>query len=194
MRFTYQVEQPWHRRCWVKPFVETVWTDDGGLSMVNVGKLWRGCRRDDGEGFEGVVALVPVLPQSGKRKRQPVPKRQKVGLLAVPGPLPLEPPTKRKNASAVPMETCDVVSDWAACSVITTATPHRSLGAQAGRNGCSGGEVCSGTPIAVPVPRRLVPANLENASRIRAFRSVRVFGHDGVASSTAAPLTTWPTQ
>ena len=61
-------------------------TDDGGLSMVNVGKLWRGRRRDDGEGFEGVVALATVLPQSGKRKRRPVLKRQKVGLLAVPGP------------------------------------------------------------------------------------------------------------
>ena len=73
---------------------------------------------------------------------------------------------------------CNVVNDWAACSVITTATPHRSSGAQAGRNGWSGGEVCSGSPIADPVPRRLVSANSENASRIRAFRSVLVFGHD----------------
>ena len=30
--------------------------------MVNVGKLWRGRRRDDGEGFEGVVALALTLP------------------------------------------------------------------------------------------------------------------------------------
>ena len=29
------------------------------------------------------------------------------------------------------------------------------------------------------VPRRLVSANLENASRIRAFGSVRIFGHNG---------------
>ena len=29
--------------------------------MVNVGKLWGGRRRDDGEGFEGVVALAPDL-------------------------------------------------------------------------------------------------------------------------------------
>ena len=43
----------------------------------------------------------------------------------------------------------------------------------------SGGEVCSGSPIAAPVLRRLVSANSENASRIRAFGSVRVFGHDG---------------
>ena len=53
-----------------------------------------------------------------------------------------------------------------------------SSGAPAGRNGWSGGEVCSGAPIAEPVPRRLVSANLENASRIRAFGSVCVFGHD----------------
>ena len=38
-------------------------------------------------------------------------------------------------------------------SVITTATPHRSSGAPAGRNGWFGGEVCSGAPIAEPVPR-----------------------------------------
>ena len=30
--------------------------------MVNVGKLWRSRRRDDGEGFEGVVALALTLP------------------------------------------------------------------------------------------------------------------------------------
>ena len=53
-----------------------------------------------------------------------------------------------------------------------------SSGAPAGRNGWFGGEVCSGSPIAEPVPRRLVSANLENASRIRAFGSVRIFGHD----------------
>ena len=62
-----------------------------------------------------------------------------------------------------------------------TAPPHRSSGAPAGRNGWSGGEVCSGAPIAEPVPRRLVSANLENASRIRAFGSVRIFGHDAQA-------------
>ena len=78
------------------------------------------------------------------------------------------------------METCDVVSDWAVCSVMTTAPPHRSSGAQAGQNGCSGGEFCSGSPIAEPVLRRLVSANFENASSIRAFGSVRVFGHDGL--------------
>ena len=59
--------------------------------------------------------------------------------------------------------TCDVASDWAACSVISTATPHRSLGVQAGRNGWPGGEVCSGSPIANPAQRRLVSANFENA-------------------------------
>ncbi len=67
--------------------------------MVNVGKLWRGRRRDDGEGFEGVVALATVLPQSGKRKRQPVAKRQEVRLLAVPGPLPVW--SKYSNAQRV---------------------------------------------------------------------------------------------
>ena len=86
--------------------------------------------------------------------------------------------SKRKNASAVLTGRYDVVSDWAACSAITTATPHRSSGAPVGRNGWSGGEVCSGSPIAEPVPRQLVSANLENASRIRAFGSVRIFGHD----------------
>ena len=49
-------------------------------------------RKDDGEGFEGVVALAPVLPQSGQRKWRSVLKRKEVGPLAVPGPLPLEPP------------------------------------------------------------------------------------------------------
>ena len=39
-----------------------VGSDDCGLSMVNVGKLWRGRRRDDGEGFEGVVALALTSP------------------------------------------------------------------------------------------------------------------------------------
>ena len=34
-------------------------------------------------------------------------------------------------------------------------------------------------PIAEPVPCRLVSANLENVSRIRAFGSVRIFGQDG---------------
>ena len=48
---------------------------------------------------------------------------------------------------------------------------------QAGRTGWPGGEVCSGSPIAGPVPRRMVSANFENASRIRAFGFVRVFGH-----------------
>ena len=75
--------------------------------------------------------------------------------------------SKRKNASAVLTGRCDVVSDWAACSAITTATPHRSSGGPAGRNGWSAGEVCSGSPIAEPVPRRLVSASFENASRIR---------------------------
>ena len=35
------------------------------------------------------------------------------------------------------------------------------------------------SPIAEPVPRRLVSASFENASRIRDFGSVRIFGHDG---------------
>ena len=92
--------------------------------------------------------------------------------------------SKRKNASAVPTGRCDVVSDWAACSAITTAALHRSLGAPAGRNEWSEGELCSGAPIAEPVPRRLVSANFENASRIRDFGSVRIFGHDGVWEQT----------
>ena len=45
--------------------------------------------------------------------------------------------------------------------------------------GWSAGEVCSGSPIAEPVPRRLVSASFENASRIRPCRSVCVFGQDG---------------
>ena len=40
--------------------------------------------------------------------------------------------------------------------------------------------MCSGSPIADPVARRLVSANLENASRIRDFGSVRIFGHDAL--------------
>ena len=32
---------------------------------------------------------------------------------------------------------------------------------------------------AEPVPRRLVSANFDNASRIRDLGSVRIFGHDG---------------
>ena len=47
------------------------------------------------------------------------------------------------------------------------------------------GRVCSGAPIAEPVPRRLVSVNLENASRIRAFGSVRIFGHDAIVKPTA---------
>ena len=38
--------------------------------------------------------------------------------------------------------------------------------------------LCSGSPIAEPVPRRRVFANFENAPRIRAFDSVRIGGHD----------------
>ena len=91
--------------------------------------------------------------------------------------------SKRKNASAVLTGRCDVVSDWAACSAITTATPHRSSGAPVGRNGWSAGEVCSGSPIAELVPRRLVSASFENASRIRPCRSVRVFGQDACCLS-----------
>ena len=92
----------------------------------------------------------------------------------------------RTNASAVLTGRCDVVSDWAACSAITTATPHRSSGTPVGRNGWSAGEVCSGSPIAEPVPRRLVSASFENASRIRPCRSVRVFGQDGRAQPSRA--------
>ena len=47
--------------------------------------------------------------------------------------------------------------------------------------------MCSGSPIADPVPRRLVSANFENASRIRAFRSVRVFGHNAITGCHASP-------
>ena len=47
--------------------------------------------------------------------------------------------------------------------------------------------MCSGAPIADPVPRRLVSANFENASRIRAFRSVRVFGHNAITGCHASP-------
>ena len=43
----------------------------------------------------------------------------------------------------------------------------------------------AGAPIAEPVPRRLVSVNLENASRIRAFGSVRIFGHDAIVKPTA---------
>ena len=49
---------------------------------------------------------------------------------------------------------------------------------QAGRNGWSGGRLCSGPPIAEPMPRRRVSTNFENTSRIPAFGSVRGFGHD----------------
>ena len=48
--------------------------------------------------------------------------------------------------------------------------------------------MCSGAPIADPVPRRLVSANFENASRIRAFRSVRVFGHNAITGCHAHRL------
>ena len=40
-----------------------------------------------------------------------------------------------------------------------------------------------GSPIAEPVPRRLVSANFDNASRIRPFGSVRVFGHNALKCS-----------
>ena len=64
---------------------------------------------------------------------------------------------------------CDVVSDGVACSVITTAPPHRSSGAQTERMVWR--ELCSGAPIADPVPRRLVSAfeRLQDSS----FRLVR---------------------
>ena len=48
-------------------------------------------------------------------------------------------------------------------SIYSSATP-------VGRNGWSAREVCSGSPIAEPVPRRLVSASFENASRIRPCR------------------------
>ncbi len=49
--------------------------------------------------------------------------------------------SKRKNASAVLTGRCDVVSDWVACSAITTVPPHRSSGAPAGRNEWFRGEL-----------------------------------------------------
>ena len=57
---------------------------------------------------------------------------------------------------------------------------NRSSGAPAGRNEWFRGELCSGTPIAEPLPRWLVSANFDIASRIRACGSVRIFGHDGL--------------
>ncbi len=76
-------------------------------------------------------------------------------------------------SSAVPTGRCDVVSDCAACSVITTAPPHRSSGAPTGRNGYPGGKLCSGSPIAEPVLRRLVSASFENASRFERSAPLR---------------------
>ena len=93
--------------------------------------------------------------------------------------------------SQVPTGRCDVVSDWAACSAITTTPLHRSSGAQAGRNGWSEGELCSGSPIAEPVPCRPVSANFDNASRIRDFGSVRIFGHDGNELPAILAITAW---
>ena len=66
-----------------------------------------------------------------------------------------------------------------------SAASFRSSGAPAGRDGCSGGELCSGSPIAEPVPRRRVSANFNKASRIPAFGSVRVFGYDGLWTGTS---------
>ena len=93
--------------------------------------------------------------------------------------------SKQKNALAVFTGRCDVVSDWAGCSVITTAPPLKSSGSQAGRNGCSGGELILGSPIAEPVPRPRVSANFENAARIRVFGSFHLFGHDAIATPSA---------
>ena len=42
-------------------------SDDRRLPVVDVGKPRRGHRRDDGEGIEGVDALVPALLQRGER-------------------------------------------------------------------------------------------------------------------------------
>ena len=64
---------------------------------------------------------------------------------------------------------------------------------QAGRNGWSGGRLCSGPPIAEPRPRRLVSANFENTSRIPAFGSVRVFGHECVQRRLAGSVGESPT-
>ncbi len=52
-----------------------------------------------------------------------------------------------------------------ACSVTTTATPHRSSGAPVGRNGWSGGELCSGAPIAEPVTEHGLPIEVYVFSR-----------------------------
>ena len=53
-----------------------------------------------------------------------------------------------------------------------------SSGAQAWTERMLWGSALSGSPIAEPVPRRLVSSNFENASGIRAFGSDRIVGHD----------------
>ena len=63
----------------------------------------------------------------------------------------------------------------------------------AGRKGWSGGEVCSGSTITAPVPRRLVSANFENASRTRDFGSVRIFGHDEIRIQPRVRKASWTT-
>ena len=62
--FTHQLEKSPYRRRRIEPVVEQFGVDDRRLSVVDVGKPWCGRRCDDGEGLQGVAALVPALPQS----------------------------------------------------------------------------------------------------------------------------------
>ena len=64
----------------------------------------------------------------------------------------------------------------------------RTQDPRAGTNGWSGGEFCSALPIAESMPRRLVSANFENASRFRDFGPVRIFGHDEIGTGRAIAL------
>ena len=96
--FTHQLEKPRYRRCGIEPFVEPVGIDDRRLPVVDVGQRRASSRRDDGEGLQGFSVSAPALPQGGKRQRRTVRERQEEGLLAMPGPLPLEPPVGRHQA------------------------------------------------------------------------------------------------
>ena len=81
--------------------------------------------------------------------------------------------SKQKNPSAVPTGRCDVVSDWAVCSVTTTVTPHRRVRA-CQLDGRDGLEERSARGRLSQLQCRVgwVSANFENASRTRDFGSV----------------------
>ncbi len=100
MGLAHQLEEPGDRRRRIEPVVKPVGVDDHRLSMVDVGKLRARRRRDDGEGLEGFSTPIPTLSQSGERQGRSAHKRQEKGLLAVPGPLPLEPSVGRHQAPA----------------------------------------------------------------------------------------------